>query len=171
MTETCIDEKIRRFDDVYRVLLVVAGVFFSYSLAFYRDRVGIRVFNFVLLFPLMSAACWCVARLRVLGKRGEGTSRVVSWYFLIFYVAVMTTDPVTYMLDIPHSHPYPFIFTWAVAILTALSVVFFTRYLGESIPLSQRRVLYLSALWVTCLLLYFSLRHFFPEFQLPPWTT
>jgi len=161
MSEIAFEEKIRRFDDVYRLLLVIAGVFFSYSLAFYRDRLGIRVFNFVLLLPLTSVALWSIASLGVLARL-RVTSRILAWWFLIFYVATMATDPVTYVLDIPHSHPYPFIFSWAVVIFTVLSVIFSMRYLREGIPISQRRALYFMVLLSTCIFLYFSLRHFFP---------
>jgi len=172
MSEICSDEKTRRFDDVYRLLLVIAGVFFSYSLAFYREKAGIRLFNFIMLLPLISVAFWSIGRLGVLAKSREVTWRILSLWFLNLYVATMATDPLTYVLNIPYSHPYPFLLTWAVVIFTALSVVFFTRYLRESIPASQKWELYFFVLFVTCGLLFFSLKHFFPEFwQWPSGTT
>jgi hypothetical protein len=102
-------DRLRRFDDVFRTLLVIASIFVSGALAFYKELLSSDILSVLMFLFVLSICGWAVGTLwggveEISLKIGAWWCLMVAFVFslsrLMFYTTlsvpkfVLTTDAV-----------------------------------------------------------------------------
>lgn len=72
------EDRIRRFDDVFRTLLIVGTILFSFSITFQKEMGAIAFTTYVIAFGT-TIICWCFGKLC---SGLETTLKIIAWFFL-----------------------------------------------------------------------------------------
>jgi hypothetical protein len=75
------NERSKRFDDVYKMLLLIESVLISSSFAFFKDVMPWEFFNFTILSYIFSIILWCIPHLYATSS--EYVFKIIGWYFTV----------------------------------------------------------------------------------------
>jgi len=73
--------RIERFDEAFKMLLIIMTITFSGSIAFYREIMEPRFFSYSAGIFVITVVLWTASTL--CGGKGEYLGKIVAWYFLM----------------------------------------------------------------------------------------
>lgn len=91
-----------RFDEAFKLLLVVMTITFSGSIAFYKEILESKFFSGLAMMFVFTIAVWTFSTLR--GGEFEYASKAIAWFFLMvtygvalarFYLVTFLLPPLT----------------------------------------------------------------------------
>lgn len=74
-------DRTRRFDDTFKILLTIYTVSFSASLALFRDLMGSEFFFLTIAILVITIGLWAIFNLG--GGNYEYVGKIIAWYFLM----------------------------------------------------------------------------------------
>ena len=81
MDEKRIKKRDERFDETYRMLLIIESILISSSFAFFKEVMPWEFFNFTILSYIFAVLLWCFPHLY--GTNSEYLFKTIGWYFTV----------------------------------------------------------------------------------------
>lgn len=121
-------DRLRRFDDVFRTLLVIASILISGTLAFFKDLVPSYYFLSMMIVFVLSICSWTIGTLK--GTVDEYIFKLFSWWSLMLAFSISLARFAFY------SNPSPpkFVLTGSVVVTAILSYPMFAYFKNLTNP-------------------------------------
>ena len=131
------EDRIRRFDVVFRTLLIVGTVLFSFNVAFQKERILTALFAWCVFLFSVAVVGWCFGTLY---SEIETASKLFAWASLV--ILILSSYLMFFFQDIPVAH-----YSIVVTIGYAMSLWLF-RYLSPDDRYSRVVLLIMAIPWL-----------------------
>ena len=135
------EDKIRRFDDVFRTLLIVGTILFSFNTALQRGKIMTATFVWYVILFSMAVIFWCFGTLH---SALETEYKIIAWFGLVTLILS------SYLMIFFQGVPTPQ-FVVVVSISYAISLRLFW-YLSPDRKRSRTALFLLTWIWLNVVL-------------------
>jgi len=132
-------ERSERFDDVYKMLLLVESILLSSSFAFFKEVMPWEFFNFTIFSYVFSIILWCVPHLY--GTTVEYTLKILGWYFTVQIIIVTFVRLSLLVYVLPQIYT---IFALILSFLFSFPMIFYLKqYIQKDVKLLKTSMIIL----------------------------
>jgi hypothetical protein len=151
--------RTERFDDAFKLLLVIMTLSLSMGIGFYKEILEFRAFSYTIGFFVFTIVLWVFAHLR--GGKDEYTLKIVAWWAMMvgFGTLFARLNFITFLL--------PPMIVSLIALLGLFLTLLMVYYLKENLGQTEPKKFALAYIIVTAFFVILDMLYFFGFISFP----
>ena len=123
-------ERIKRFDDIFRFLVIISTIIFSGALSFYKEHMSPYFFSGYIYTIIASILIWSIGHTRKNISK-EALTKLISWLVSMFFVS---GNIWCLVYRVPTLQEEPLIIIWILLIISYSLTLPMCFYLKNILP-------------------------------------